>query len=90
MSFYGASRRKLGPVWTHENHRGLGLATFATRELVKQFIDQTHMYFWWFCKAENKGSMRVAESSAFLFRKRNSKNKTRCSLVALLVYFGVL
>jgi len=65
--FMGHQDAKLGPVWTHENHRGLGLATFATRELVKQFIDQTHMYFWWFCKAENKGSMRVAEKLGFSY-----------------------
>ncbi len=51
---------KLGMTWTHEKHRGRGLATFGVKQLVSPFRGR-NMDFWWYCDADNHASIALAK-----------------------------
>lgn len=63
--FMGKNDAKLGHSWTHESHRGKGIAGFAVDSLVTSLADRSSIDFWWFCNEENTSSMRVAQKLGF-------------------------
>jgi ubiquinone/menaquinone biosynthesis C-methylase UbiE/GNAT superfamily N-acetyltransferase len=57
--FMGAGDIQVGPVWTHPNHRGRGLASYALAMIRARWAD-THCRLWWVCSRDNTPSNRVA------------------------------
>lgn len=55
---------QIGDTWTHEGHRGRGLATHAIREIVARCA-RPGRRFWYLVEASNAASIRVIEKAGF-------------------------
>jgi len=65
---------QIGDTWTHPEHRGQGLATFALRRVV-QVRQMTGRKFWYIVEQDNKPSIRVVEKAGFNLIGKGIKRK---------------
>ena len=63
--FMSKNDLQIGDVWTHPDHRGRGLATYALREAVGRQWKKGRR-FWYIADAGNRASIRVAEKAGFV------------------------
>ena len=55
---------QIGDTWTHPDHRGKGLATYALHEILRLRGKQGQS-FWYIVEEENLASIRVVEKAGF-------------------------
>lgn len=65
---------QIGDTWTHPEHRGQGLATFALRQVIQE-RQMTGRKFWYIVEQENKPSIRVVEKAGFNLIGKGMKRK---------------
>jgi len=63
--FMGLNDFQIGPVWTHPNYRGKGLARFSIGRIIELYSKEEATSFWYITRAENLDSIRLAESLGF-------------------------
>ena len=63
--FMGSNDFQIGPVWTHPNYKGKGLAKFSVRRIIELYSKEKPASFWYITRAENLASIRLAESLGF-------------------------
>jgi predicted acetyltransferase len=67
----------IGPIWTHGEHRGKGLALYAVRKIFELYR-YSNRRFWFVTGEENNSARRVAEKSGFMLYGRGIRKKILC------------
>lgn len=62
--FMGKIDLQIGDTWTHPEHRGQGLATYATYRIL-QLCNKAQRSFWYLVPEDNVASIRVVEKVGF-------------------------
>ena len=65
---------QIGPIWTQENHRGKGIASYAIQKILEAYKKQNRR-FWYIVREENSISRQFIERFGFTAYGKGIKKK---------------